>query len=261
MTIATIAEVLAALDGVIDRAWSESSRLGYFAALYRRVTRRVQQGIAAGEFEDAARMSRLDVVFAGRYLAAVEQFRNRKPTSACWQVAFLAGADRLPLVLQHLLGGMNAHINFDLGLAAAATSPGDQLPGLQGDFDQINALLAAEVGGVERDLAAVSPGIALLEKCGLRSETQIINFNLTAARDLAWCTAQRVAAAPPEQRDALCAALDGAVALLGHGFLHPPLLIAAELLPVRALESDDVRHVLDVLASDRASDRAAAAST
>ncbi|HVB40728.1 MAG TPA: DUF5995 family protein [Terriglobales bacterium] len=261
-TIDTIDDVLAALDAIVDRAWSEGSRLGYFAVLYRRVTRRVKQGLAAGEFPNGPLLERLDVVFARRYLDAVNQLWSGQPPSACWQVAFRALGDREPLILQHLLGGMNAHINYDLGIASADTiadvSSGDQLPALKPDFDQINALLAEEVGGVEQELAAVSPAIGLLEKVGLRSETKIINFSITAARDLAWSTAQRVAAAPAAQRGALCGVLDAGVAVLGHGFVHPPLLVAAELLPIRVLESDDVRHVLEVLAGGQLAAAAAA---
>lgn len=252
MAITTIDDVLAALDAIVDRAWNEQSRLGYFAALYRRVTRRVKQGIAAGTFQNGPLMERLDVVFASRYLDAIHQFWAGQRPSACWQVAFAAAADREPLILQQLLGGMNAHINFDLGLASAATCPGDQLPALEADFIQINALLASEVGGVELELAALSPGMALLEKCGLRTETQLINFNLVAARNLAWFNAKQVAAAAPEARGALEAALDAAAALLGHGFLHPPLLIAAQLLPIRVVECENIRQAIEVLASDRA---------
>lgn len=51
MPASTIAEIITALDGVIDKARKDKSRLGYFPALYRKVTIAVQEGIRAGEFE------------------------------------------------------------------------------------------------------------------------------------------------------------------------------------------------------------------
>jgi ABC-type arginine/histidine transport system permease subunit len=40
MSVLTIDDVISALDGIVQQAYDNSSRLGYFAALYRRVTTR-----------------------------------------------------------------------------------------------------------------------------------------------------------------------------------------------------------------------------
>lgn len=61
-----IRDVLDALDAVIERSIAERDRVGYFAAMYRQVTAKVAEGIAAGFFDDGPRMERLDVVFATR---------------------------------------------------------------------------------------------------------------------------------------------------------------------------------------------------
>jgi hypothetical protein len=50
--LATIDDVVVALDDIIARARDENSRLGYFPALYRRVTVEVGNGIERGAFED-----------------------------------------------------------------------------------------------------------------------------------------------------------------------------------------------------------------
>ena len=79
MTPQTIDEVLMELDKIILRARNERDRLGFFATLYRNVTRNVKQGIAAGLFEDGPRMEKLEVTFANRYLAALGTFRRGEP--------------------------------------------------------------------------------------------------------------------------------------------------------------------------------------
>ena len=81
--------------------------LGFFAALYRRVTIEVKRGIDSGRFEDGNRMDRLDVIFATRYLEALERFRRGEHPGDCWSVAFRSAGRWRLLVLQHLLLGMN----------------------------------------------------------------------------------------------------------------------------------------------------------
>src|SRR5258708_16135690 len=63
MPIDSIDEVLAALNTIIDDARAKASRVGYFAALYRRVTQSVKDGIAAGRFQNGPLMDRLDLRF------------------------------------------------------------------------------------------------------------------------------------------------------------------------------------------------------
>jgi hypothetical protein len=248
MPIETIDDVIRSIDGVIDWAWNQKSRNGYFAALYRRVTRAVKDGIAQGRFQNGPRVERLDVNFASRYLQAFEQFRAEQRPTLSWQVAFNAAKHWYPIVVQQLVVGINAHINLDLGIAAAQTAPGDQLPGLQADFNAINAVLAELVGTVEKEIGEVSPMIDLLQKFDLRTETTIINFNMTVARDAAWNVAMNLAATSPDLMKAAIADVDLRTSLLGKLVVSPPMLIKLQLFPVRIFESSNVRRVLDVLA-------------
>jgi hypothetical protein len=249
MPIESIDGVLAALNTIIDDARANASRVGYFAALYRRVTQSVKDGIAAGRFQNGPLVERLDIVFANRYLDALAQFQAGRQPSRSWAVALEATSDRFPLILQQLLVAMSAHINLDLGIATAAVAPGDQLPGIQADFDQINGVLAALVGTVEQEIGEVSPAIHLLEQLGLRTETSIINFDLQRARDLAWHTAQTLAVTPADQLTAAIELLDFGVAAFGQLLIHPPAPIPLKLAPIRLPESNDVGHIIDVLAS------------
>jgi hypothetical protein len=251
MPAETIDDVISALDAIIDWAWNDKSRLGYFAALYARVTRAVKDGIAKGQFQNGPLMERLDVNFAGRYLQAFEQWRSGAEPASSWQVAFRASSWTYPIVVQHLLAGINAHINLDLGIAASVTAPGDQLAGLESDFNQINALLAGLVGTVEKEIAKVSPLIGLLEKFSLQTDSVIINFSLDKAREFAWSQAVRMAPLSGRELQAAIRELDAETALLGHLVISPPWLIKLQLLPIRIFESGNVRRVLDVLAQSR----------
>ena len=247
MPITTIDEVIARLTTIIDDARQRQSRLGYFAALYRLVTINVKAGIEAGRFQDGARMAQLDVAFASRYLTALEAYQQGRPTSACWRVAFDAAAAWRPLILQHLLLGMNAHINYDLGIAAAETSPGAQLADAQHDFNEINRILASLVNTVQEQIESLSPWIWVLDKIGGRTNDVIVNFSINVARREAWDFAQRLARLPQEQWPSELARVDNEIAALGRLIQHPGYLLSTGMIPIRLRESSDVRQVIYVL--------------
>ena len=124
MSVQTIDDVVSALDAIVQSSYDKQSRLGYFAAMYRRVTRVVRDGISAGSFQNGPLMEQLDVAFASRYLDALSTFQAGGAATRSWMVAFQGCNDANLLILQQLLSGMNAHINLDLGIAAAQVCPG-----------------------------------------------------------------------------------------------------------------------------------------
>jgi hypothetical protein len=195
-------------------------------------------------------MERFDVVFANRYLHAFACWQNAQPASRSWRLAFEAASDRDPLVLQHLLAGVNAHINLDLGIAAAQTCPGDHLQELQTDFNQINTVLAEQVGAVEREMAGISPVVALLQRIGLITDTTIINFSLETAREVAWSRAQLLAAGAPRDLASAIDQMDREVALFGNVIMHPLPPLDLQLRPIREVECQDIRKNLDILAQN-----------
>lgn len=78
----TIDEVIARLNVIIDEALRAESRIGYFAGLYERVTTNVRRALVAGDvFRDNARMERLDVTFANRFLEAWGEFSAGRPST------------------------------------------------------------------------------------------------------------------------------------------------------------------------------------
>jgi hypothetical protein len=245
----TIEEVIQQLEEVIVRSIRDGSRLGFFAALYHKVTIKVKEGIEAGQFEDGPRMERLDVTFANRYLNALDQFVLGEKATPCWMLAFDAANRWAPIILQHLLLGMNAHINFDLGIAAAQTCPGDQLPSLKRDFDQINVILGSLVAQVEAEVGEVSPWINLLDHIGGRTEQAIIEFSMQKARDAAWGLAQTLAALSPEQWQPELDRRDREMTRLGRLVLNPGWLLNLGLLVIRLRESNDIPKIIQVVSS------------
>lgn len=239
----TVDEVIAALHAVVDQAQRDGDRIGYFAALYRQVTLRVHEGITTGFFDDPERMARLDVVFATRYLDALDTFRADGRPTRSWLTTFEAASRWRPLILQHLLVAINAHINLDLGIAAATTAPGDSIHGMRRDFERVNEILAAMIAEVQRNLVEVSPWLRWLDRFGARRNDEVVRFSIVVARAEAWRFATELA---PLAEDAWAAAIstrDARVARLADSILHPGFL-STGLLMIRVRESSDVGRVL-----------------
>jgi hypothetical protein len=244
--IDTIEEVLEALDAIIARALEEGSRVGYFAAVYRVVTAKVAEGIATGFFDDGERMQRLDVTCADRYLSALSRYQSGGMATRSWELALQATAASRPIIIQHLLVGINAHINLDLGIAAAGTAPGHALPGLRRDFDRINEIIASLITRVEHDIAEVSPWIGLLDRIGGRHDEVIVRFSIEVAPTEAWRFAVELAPLARDDWAGPIGARDARVAHLARRVLKPGWL-SAGLLVIRARESNDVRRNIEAL--------------
>jgi Family of unknown function (DUF5995) len=243
------------IDGVVDRlddvilvARRDRSALGYFAALYRAVTLRVRDGIAAGLYDDGSRMERLVTVFAYRYLDALGRFRHRESPGPSWRIAFEAASRWRPVVLQHLLLGINAHINVDLGVACALTSPGAEVAALRPDFDAINDLLAEMTDEVQDRLGRIWPPFVWLDRIAARTDEEAFHFSLRKARAAAWDAAERLAPLDEDAMDDAVERLDAQVAVLAHLILHPGLKISAAKLVMRLGEPRNVGTIIDLLA-------------
>ncbi len=240
----SIDEVIAALDRIIDRAAVDRDRIGFFAALYRQVTLRVRQGIADGVFDDGPRMDRFDAIFANRYLDALAAWQANALPSKSWKLAFEASRRTDLLILQHLLLGINAHINLDLGIAAAAVCPGNELPALRPDFDRIMQILSALTDQVKIVLDQFSPMIKLLDKIGGAADDEVVNFSITAARDDAWQHAEALAMLSTEQQGAMISVIDTKTRLLARLVAEPGRALTAMLDAVHLAESKDVSEII-----------------
>lgn len=246
----TIDDVLLLLDKIIEDRKVKNSPAGYFPALYRKVTQSVKDGIANGEFEDGQRMERLDVIFANRYLSAYDSFYKNEELTESWKVAFDKSEDFWPIVLQHLLWGINAHINLDLGIAAVETVIEEQEPlaNLKHDFDKINELLAKLVDEVQEELSEIWPTLQRILKFTKKVDNFLIDFSMEEARDGAWKFANELYATSDVERQQMINQRDKNVAEIGKKYIYPSGLISHIIFKIIRLgERGTVRKRIAVL--------------
>jgi hypothetical protein len=245
---ANIGEVIIRLDAVIAKAIAEKDPIGIFPALYVMVTEKVRDAIAAGNvFEDNARMEQLDVVFANRYLQALHEYQQGKKPSGAWLAAFRASENgKNQLILQYLLMGMNAHINLDLGIAAAETSPGPAIGSLHRDFNTINQILASLVDVVKGDLERFSPRFKWIIN-HVSGEDAILEFSMTKARDAAWKFASKLAPEPQADWAKPIELRDLEMRILANAIRRPGIIGSLLVWWVRLKETKDVPFIINEL--------------
>ena len=204
----TINQIISTLEQIILDSENNQDPLGYFTALYLKVTKKVKEGIDDNFFDDGPRMEKLDVVFANRYLDAYFAYKENEPITASWQRAFKLSTKYWPIVLQHLLVGMNAHINLDLGIAAAHVMKGKNIEDLENDFNKINGILSSLVVEVEKDLGEIWPTLKIILKLTSKLDNFLVNFSMKIARNGAWSFATSIVNKPPQMLKELIEARD-----------------------------------------------------
>lgn len=245
--VKTIDDVVTAIEGIIAWSIANTSRLGYFAALYKRITLSIRKNLPT--FQKPERMEQLDVVFASRYFAALNAWfwpAQFPPLTHSWRVAFQAAALPAPIIVQHLVAGVNAHINLDLGIASATVAPGPQLPDLHADFDRVNTILGAEVGGVLDEIDELSPVLARIYDLFKPLEIDIIDATLDLTRAEAWGFAKELAALEPPELPEAIARRDMYVADAGSAIITPPLF-GPILRAIALAETRDVVKIIETL--------------
>ncbi|MDP1623228.1 MAG: DUF5995 family protein [Bacteroidales bacterium] len=245
----TIDEVLERLDRIIAETVSENNYLGIFAYVYRRTTAEIKKAINGKQFDDNERMELMDVAFANKYISAYENFKHSDgPVSLSWTVPFRAAAEKLT-IMQHLLMGMNAHINLDLGIAAAETAPGSAIHGLKNDFMMVNEILAGLTDEMQVRVGRISWWMFLVDWLGGKNDEAVINFSMIKAREAAWDLACQLAVLTDEERkNSNIEKTDTVISALAEIIKRPPgLLLNAALKFISKFEEKEVKRILSGL--------------
>ncbi|WP_329371696.1 DUF5995 family protein [Streptomyces sp. NBC_00669] len=206
-----------------------------FNRVYLAVTEEVTRGLAGGRFSDGPEAAELAVLFAGRYLAAVEAGeaaggaagggRHRaaedRCAPACWRPLLRARADPTVHPLQFALAGITAHVGHDLPLAVVDTcrATGRVPAEVAADYAEVGGVLTAIEVRVREELM---PGPDLLERLDPLTHA-VASWSLARARDGAWATARLLWAIRDRQEayEDCVRSLESSVGLMAHALLAP----------------------------------------
>lgn len=246
-TFKTIEEVIEKLDQIIEWSKENKSPLGYFACTYRSTTIAVLKGVQNKNFEDCSRMVLLDIAFANRYFEALENYQNKRKCTNAWFTAFEATKNDKLLIMQHILLGMNAHINLDLGVSAAAIMPLGKISPLKNDFNKINKVISSINQKVQDSLSEICYSIEYIDKISKNKDNIILDFAISKARATAWATAYIVSNSIDFIRPSVINMVDNAATSIATNIIisiNTPTILLRKL---KECESDDVVKNIETL--------------
>jgi len=242
-----INDVVDRLDTIISDSVRTKSRLGYFACLYRKMTIAIRDAIAGNTFEDGGRMEKLDVCFANRYLDAYYQYTSGEKPTMSWQTAFYATTGDQLTVLQHLLLGINAHINLDLGIAAAKISTPETIGQLYDDFNRVNDVIGTLFAAVQASLAKIAFPVYFIKKIDPQKTGAVLNFSISKARQTAWANALLLSQIGQQGESQVIESTDKIVYGVAQGIQSPGWLMNGLLRWILWTESKDITKNIDCL--------------
>lgn len=244
-----IDEVIDQLDEIIDDSVSSQSFVFAFAFVYRETTAEIKKAIENGEFEDNERMESMDVVFANLFIETYYKHKSADSISKSWGMAFRSAKEKLSLA-QHILLGMNAHINLDLAIAALRTSPGVKIIELKNDFMLVNDILAGLTNRMQKSVGKVSIMMKLLDVFGFKSDEKIINFSIKKAREISWLNAMELALTSKNKINEKIAELDKNTLRVSALIRNPPGITLDLLLKfIRLFEVKEPAKIIEKMRS------------
>ena len=221
----TIPDVLATMQA-IDAICADGDGLKWFNWLYLRVTRAVEDRVAAGGFADPGWMAALDVHFAGLYFQAAQSLLSGVDQPGCWAALFAVRNQPRLARIQFAFAGMNAHINHDLPLAVVNTcktlGTAPQHGTVQyNDYTAINDTLSSLIDEAKTTLRLRLLGDDLPAVSAL--DDTLAAWSITAAREAAWNNAEFLhhVEPVPALAEGFMDTLDGLTSVVGKTLLIP----------------------------------------
>jgi len=235
------------IEELRSAALAADDATGYFPAMYARVTQRIDRAATDGQFGDGERMATFARTFAGYFL---RPRAGTPPVPGSWTAAWDVGADGKLLIVQHLLLGINAHVNHDLPwVVVDLADERGEIDGLRSDFDAVNDILEQTMPDVLRDLGRASRWVNVAANAG---GSRAFGFSLRTARDQAWRTATRCYPLDATARGRERSTLDEMVRVLAYLVTKPAWPVSWMLPLARRLEEHDPRTVTRDLLGDLA---------
>ena len=205
--------VLTRMSTLVNQWEAARDRRAIFLSCYRLMTRNMLDAIEAGRFQDGVWVSRLLERFADYYFAALDRFDQEEASAPpVWKLAFDATRDENVMTLQHLLLGVNAHINHDLVFSLydlleaewAVASP-EQREQRHADHEMVNRIIGETTDAVQDQVVEqFSPWVEIVDKMLGPVDEWLTSQLLSPWREEVWDNAVHyLEAATSEEREAL----------------------------------------------------------
>lgn len=193
------------------RQWETAvDRRAIFLACYKQMTANMFIGIEKGAFQDVVWVEKLLQHFADYYFAALDAYETGSPAiPPVWRQVHDTAHHPQTHVLQNLILGVNAHINYDLVLTLVdlldvewplLSSPQRELR--YHDYCVVNDIIARTIDAVQDEVVEHwSPAMDVVDKMMGRLDERLMTQLITNWRQQVWTWAVRMLEAPPKREN------------------------------------------------------------
>ena len=191
----------------------KTDRRAIFLSAYLRITMEIEKNLGTGRFHDDQWMEQYILAFANYYRQYLWNFENNEWIPKPWQIAFEAGklgdyppsyskqpedgrpfkellptvSWRRPLVVQELILGIHAHINYDLPMTLNKVGFDPDNEAHQHDHNEINLIIAEAVDAIQNFIIShYSPVLSIVDNALGNLDEMITCWTFAKAREHAW---------------------------------------------------------------------------
>jgi hypothetical protein len=222
----TSEEVIFALDQFETWCLENNDLRGVFASAYLQITQAISAEIKKNTFNDNEWSARYLVRFANLYREAILNYEkselDKVPKS--WRIAFDLVKSQDGFIIQHLILGINAHINHDLALALNDVGIDPQREEKHQDHNHINRILEAATENLKQSVSKkYAPILKRLDRGFGTLDDNITQFSISKAREHAWVMAVALTSARSViEKNLLLTSLDEQAAVLSRLIISSP---------------------------------------
>lgn len=187
-------QVLDQMQAQIELWGSKNDPRNTFLRCYQLMTGNMLKAVDLGRFSDGPWVKRLLVRFADYYFDAVDGFERGTECPKVWCEAFDLTLNRNLHVLQSLLLGINAHINYDLVFCLAelletewpTLTPSQRILRLE-DHRMVNQIIGETIDQVQDEIIEQeSRHMDLVDRLFGRLDERLLSVLVTSWREKVW---------------------------------------------------------------------------
>jgi hypothetical protein len=205
--MSTASAIIPRMHALSDEWENRQDRRAIFLRCYSMMTANMLQAIDEGRFEDREWVDRLMHRFADYYFDALACYDCGEDVPEVWKDVHESAARHDLHVLQHLLLGVNAHINYDLVLTLhemlrdewATLSPEGRERRYR-DHRLVNTIIGETIDKVQDEVVEkYAPMMDLVDRLLGRLDEKLLLQLITRWRENVWAHSQQLLRCESEQ--------------------------------------------------------------
>lgn len=222
----SVADVISSFKWLEHYFFERDDLRGVFTTAYLQITQSIGAAIEEDSFENSVWGQQYLICFANLYREAILNYEKGDiefvPKS--WKRAFDLAKQKNGFVIQHLILGINAHINHDLALALHEVSIDPDRNDKYKDHTDVNIILEKATDGLKQSVAEkYAPILKRLDQGLGTIDDEITAFSIPKAREHAWSMAIALTSAQTDmEKRIIQRSLDEQAAVLARLILASP---------------------------------------